>query len=197
MLREAVLDIVGLIKGAPISDLLIFGAFCAAVVVGAMQGTIRRLLGIVSILFAFLAAANLRDPVGDFLGRNWQQFPMGYSKMLAFGLVFAVLWIGLSILIQGFYKRTDIYAARPIVDEILGGLLGVVQGFLLLCVVIVILGSYTMPAPFPGEIDYVRQLHDIFINQSHIATSLRDGIIPVLVHSTGFLLPADIVAMFP
>ncbi len=197
MLRETVLDIVGLIKGAPISDLVIFGAFCAAVVVGAMQGTIRRLLGIASILFAFLAAANLRDPVGNFLGDNWQQFPTGYSKMLAFGLVFAVLWIVLSVLIQGFYKRTDIYAARPIVDEILGGVLGVIQGFLLLCVVIVILGSYVMPAPFPGEIDFVRQIHDIFINQSHIATALRDGIIPVAVHSIAFFLPADIVAMFP
>ena len=191
------MDIVGLIKGAPISDLVILGGFGVALVVGAMQGTIRRLLGILSIVFAFLASANLRDPVGDFLAHNWQQFPSGYSKFLAFALLFGVLWIGLSLLIQGFYKRTEIYAARPVVDELLGGALGLVQGFLLLCVVLVIFGSYTMPPPFSGEIDYLRQLQDILQNQSHIASALRDGAIPVLVHSTGFLLPPSIVAMFP
>lgn len=191
------MDIVGLIKGAPISDLVIFGGFFFAFVLGAMQGTIRRLLGIASILVAFLASANLRDPVGDFLSHNWQQFPTGYTKLLAFGLLFGALWIGTSLLIQGFYKRTDIYAARPVIDEILGGLLGLVQGFLLLCVGLVILGSYTMPSAFSGEIDYLRQVQDILLHQSHIAGGVRDGVIPVLVHGSAFLLPADIVAMFP
>jgi uncharacterized membrane protein required for colicin V production len=191
------LDIVGLIKGAPVSDLLIFGAFCAAFVVGAMQGAIRRLLGIASMLFAFLLSANLRDPVGNYLADNWRQFPAGYTKLLAFGLLFGVLWIGLSLLIQGFYKRTDIYAARPVVDELLGGFLGLVQGFLLLCVALVIFGSYTLPAPFPGEVIFVRQIQDVLLNQSHIAAALRDGALPVMIHSSGFLLPNDIVAMFP
>jgi uncharacterized membrane protein required for colicin V production len=191
------LDIVGIIKGAPISDLVILGGLFLAVVIGAMQGTIRRLLGIASILFAFLAAANLRDPVGDFLAHNWQQFPTGYCKLLAFGLLFGVLWIGLSLLIQGFYKRTDIYAARPVVDDLLGALLGLVQGVLLLCVAIVILGSYSLPSPFSGEIDFLRQAQDILVHQSHIASALRDGVIPTLVHGSAFLLPADLVAMFP
>jgi len=191
------LDIVGLINGAPIPDLVILGGFALAFVVGAMQGTIRRLLGIASILFAFLASANLRDPVGDYLSGNWQQFPAGYAKLLAFCLLFGALWIGSSLLIQGFYKRTEIYAAKPVVDEVVGGLLGLLQGFLLLCVAVVILGSYTMPAPFSGEIDYLRQVQDIIVNQSHIAGSLRDGLIPVLIHASAFLLPADLVAMFP
>jgi len=191
------LDIVGLIKGAPISDLVILGAFFAAFVVGAMQGAIRRLLGIASILFAFFLSANLRDPVGDFLAPNWLQFPTGYSKLLAFVILFGALWIGTSVLIQGFYKRTDIYATRPAVDEILGGLLGLVQGFLLLCVVLVILGSYVLPSPFPGEVPFLRQAQDILLNQSHIASTIRDSVIPVLIHSSGFLLPSDIVAMFP
>lgn len=191
------MDIVGLIKGAPISDLVIFSGLFACFVVGVMQGTIRRLLGILSIVFAFLASANLRDPVGDFLGRNWQQFPTGYTTMLAFGLLFGAFWVGLSILIQGFYRRTDIYATSPIVDEVVGGVLGLVQGLLLLCVVLVILGSYTMPAPFSGEIDHLRQVQDILLNQSHIAGAIRDGVIPVLIHSSGFLLPADLVKMFP
>jgi uncharacterized membrane protein required for colicin V production len=191
------LDIVGFINGAPIPDLVILGGFALAFVVGAMQGTIRRLLGIASILFAFLASANLRDPVGDYLSGNWQQFPAGYAKLLAFCLLFGALWIGSSLLIQGFYKRTEIYAAKPVVDEVVGGLLGLLQGFLLLCVAVVILGSYTMPAPFSGEIDYLRQVQDIIVNQSHIAGALRDGLIPVLIHASAFLLPADLVAMFP
>jgi uncharacterized membrane protein required for colicin V production len=191
------LDIVGFIKGAPISDLVILGAFALAFLVGVMQGTIRRLLGIASILFAFFLSANLRDPVGDFLAPNWLQFPAGYSKLLAFVILFGVIWIGTSVLIQGFYKRTDIYATRPVVDDILGGLVGLVQGFLLLCVVLVILGSYPLPSPFPGEVAYLRQVQDILLNQSHIAATIRDSVLPVLIHNSGFLLPSSIVAMFP
>lgn len=191
------MDIVGLIKGAPISDLVIFGAFFFCFVAGAMQGAIRRLLGIASILAAFLLAANLRDPLGDFLGNNWQQFPAGYSKLLAFCILFGVLWAGLSLVIQGFYKRTEIYASRPVVDEIVGGLLGLVQAFLLLCVAIVILGSYVLPAPFSGEVSYLRQVQDIVLNQSHITSALRSGVVPTLIHAVAYLLPADIVAMFP
>ena len=50
-----------------------------------MQGAIRRIVGIVSIVFAFLVAANLRDPVGGYLADQWQQYPSGYDHLLAFG----------------------------------------------------------------------------------------------------------------
>lgn len=93
------MDIVGTIRSAPLVDLALLIALFGFFFLGVMQGAIRRLLGIVSILFAFLLAANLRDPVGDFLAKNWTQFDLGYNRLLAFSIVFVVGTAALSIVI--------------------------------------------------------------------------------------------------
>jgi len=88
-------DIVTYIQSFNLFDLLVLLVFSVSFVIGFIQGTIRRLLGIASILFSFLLAANLRDPLGAFFAPHWQQFPAGYSYMIAFGLVFVTATIGL------------------------------------------------------------------------------------------------------
>ena len=54
-------------------DLLVvlfcFGMF----VLGFIQGTIRRVLGLASMLFSFLFAANLRDPLGSYLAAELER----------------------------------------------------------------------------------------------------------------------------
>ena len=49
--------------------------FMGFFVLGFAQGTIRRLIGIASILFSFLFAANLAEPLGDFLGGELDAVP--------------------------------------------------------------------------------------------------------------------------
>jgi membrane protein required for colicin V production len=189
-------DIIGFIRSAPLVDLAILIGLGAFLFVGVMQGAIRRLLGIISILFAFLLAANLRDPVGDFLAQNWTQFDVGYNRLLAFGIIFVVGGVGTSILIQGFYKRTDISAEHPIVDDVVGGLLGLAQGLLLVMLVVIILNSYTLPTPRSGDVSLLRDLQNA-IHQSHISGWMRDVPIPPFVHIASGLLPSDLVSVFP
>lgn len=191
------MDIVGAIRSAPLVDLAIVLGFCALFFLGVMQGAIRRILGIISILFAFLVAANLRDVVGDFLAQNWTQFDLGYNRLIAFGVVFAVGAVVLSIVIQGFYKRTEISAEHPIIDDVAGGLLGLLQGLLLLTLAVVIFNSYTLPAPHSGDISQLRQAQDLLIHQSHIAGAVKDLVAPPFIHVLSFLLPSDLVAVFP
>jgi uncharacterized membrane protein required for colicin V production len=164
---------------------------------GAVQGAIRRILGIMSIVFAFLVAANLRDPLGDYLAQNWHQFDSGYNHLLAFTIVFVVGAVASSIVIQGFYKRTEISAAHPILDEIVGGLLGLFQGLLLLIVVVIILNSSILPPAQSGDISQLRDAQNLIVNQSHIADGIRHGVVPPLVHVLTFLLPSDLVSVFP
>jgi uncharacterized membrane protein required for colicin V production len=52
-------DIGALLSGANLFDLVIFLSLFAAFLIGFMQGTIRRLLGILSMVFSFFLAANL------------------------------------------------------------------------------------------------------------------------------------------
>ena len=79
--------------------LFLFGMF----VLGFMQGTIRRLLGLGSMAFSFLFAASLTNVVGPFLADNWNQFPNEYAVMLGFLIVFVAANIAFSLIIQGFY----------------------------------------------------------------------------------------------
>ncbi|MGA3029920.1 MAG: CvpA family protein [Candidatus Limnocylindrales bacterium] len=191
------MDIVGAIRSAPLVDLGVVFGLCAFFFLGVMQGAIRRILGIIAILFAFLLAANLRDPVGDFLARNWTQFDLGYNRLIAFGGIFAVGTVALSIVIQGFYKRTDISAQHPIIDDVAGGMLGLLQGFLLLTLAVVIFNSYTLPTAQSGDVTLLRQAQDMLIHQSHITGAVRDIVVPPFIHVLSMLLPSDLVSIFP
>jgi len=191
------LDIFGFLKGAPIVDLGILVGFFGFFILGVMQGAIRRILGILSFVLAFLVAANLRDPVGDYLAQNWRQFDLGYSRLLAFVIIFLVGAVVSSIVIQGFYKRTEIYAKHPIVDDAVGGLLGLTQGILLLTMAVVILNSGILPPAQSGDVTPLRDAQDLIVHQSHIAGAIRDVVAPPFVHVLSFLLPSDLVSLFP
>ena len=69
-------------------DLLVVLACFGMFVLGFIQGTIRRVLGLAAMLFSFLFAANLRDPLGNYLASEWNQFPDEYAVMLGFGIIF-------------------------------------------------------------------------------------------------------------
>ena len=125
--------------------LILFGFF----VLGFAQGTIRRLLGLGAMMFSFLFAANLRDPLGAFLAQNWTQFPDEYAYMIGFGTIFLAAFIALSIAIQGFYKPQPLFEKARFVDEVIGGLLGMLQAVLLFVVVIIILDSFFLIPGIP------------------------------------------------
>ncbi len=190
------MDVLGTINSAPVIDLGIFLGLFLFFIIGMMQGAIRRVLGIISILFAFLIAANLRDPAGGVLADNWTQFSPGYNHLLALVIVFIAGAVASSVLIQGFYKRTEIYAKHPIVDDLIGGGLGLVQGALLLLVVVIILNSFTLPPAQSGDVSLLRGAQDV-IHKSTIAGGVKDVLAPPFVHILSFLLPSDLVAVFP
>src|SRR5215216_5419219 len=80
-------------------------------VLGFIQGTIRRLLGLASMLFSFLFAANLRDSLGTFLAANWNQFSDEYAVMIGFESFFVIATIPQDpnelILLRGFWEFLD------------------------------------------------------------------------------------------
>jgi uncharacterized membrane protein required for colicin V production len=188
---------VDFLNSVPIVDIVILLGFLAALLLGVMQGAIRRILGIISIVLAFLVAANLRDTLGDYLAQNWRQFDLEYNRLLAFSIAFSVGVVISSVVIQGFYKRTEIYAKHPIVDDVVGGLLGLAQGILLLIVAVVIFDSSVLPSAQSGDVSQLRYAHDLIVNQSHIADAIRHVVAPSFVHIFSFLLPSDLVSLFP
>jgi len=179
-------------------DLLVvlfaFGMF----VLGFIQGTIRRVLGLASMLFSFLFAANLRDPLGNYLAANWNEYPDQYAVMLGFGIVFIAATIAFTVVIQGFYHKQALFEKATFADEVIGGVLGVVQAFFLVGCIIVILDSFFLIPTIPktdNEFAWIRSFFDL-MNTSAFADLFRTRLIPGFITVFGLLIPTDIQAFY-
>lgn len=180
-------------------DLLIVLYFIGFFVLGFAQGTIRRLIGILSILFSFLFAANLNSSLGSFLADHWSQFPRPYSYMIGFGLVFVASAVALALVTQSYYKPQQLFQKARFADEILGGLLGIIQAALIFGFVLIILDTYFLlpnVPQFPAELPLLRDFW-VGIDNTQFALLFRNTLIPAIFVLIGLLIPDDIKARYP
>jgi uncharacterized membrane protein required for colicin V production len=181
-------------------DLVIFLALLAMFIVGYAQGVIRRILGIGAILFSLILGAQLREPLGAYLTNQWTTIAADYSYMVAFGAVFVAAAVSLSIGIQITYRPAPLFHRYPVLDEIVGGLLGVVEGFLILVAILLITDPYFSQDAFRdhaglGEFGLLRSLHE-WMDPTLTADVLRHSVIPGLLAVLGVLFPLDVRAHF-
>lgn len=182
-------------------DLVIFLALLAMFVLGYAQGVIRRLLGIGAIVFSLILAAQLRQPVGEYLAREWSTIAQTYSYMVAFGAVFVAAAVTISLGIQLTYRPAPLFDKYPVLDEILGGLLGVLEGFIILVAIFLILDPhYNLPEVREtvgfGEFTFLRSLHQL-LDDTLTADIVRHTIVPAVFAVFGFLFPQDVRDAFP
>lgn len=180
-------------------DLLIILYFIGFFVLGFAQGTIRRLIGILSVLFSFLFAANLAEPLGLFLGDNWTQFVRPYSYMIGFGMVFSASVIALALVVQSYYKPQQLFQKARFADEILGGFLGLLQAALIFGAVLVILDTFFLiPGipPDPQELPFLREFWG-GLNDTQFALLFRNTLIPASFVLIGLFIPDHIKTAYP
>ena len=192
------MDVVGTIKSLNLFDLLVLFFVFGFFVAGFIQGTLRRLIGLAILVVALLFASNLRDPLGSWLGQYWTQFPRAYSTMLAFGGSFVVIYLAGSILVQVFYRRTQLFKRSTLVDEVLGGVLGILQAALLIGAMIMILDSFfRVPGVVPAS-NEIGFLHDIyrFYDPSQTAILFRGTLIPAFLTLFAWITPAGLRNLF-
>lgn len=171
--------------------LLLIGGF----VLGLFRGAVRQLIGLGAFLVTFIVAAYVRTAIGDWIGQQSNGYSRDYVDMLGFLAAFIVLF-GVAILIIEIGGSTIHVTSRVVVDEVLGGLLGLGLAILALGSVIIILDTYYAANPPIGatELDLVRGLHQGF-ERSAIARALHDSLVPGLLALLGPLLPAEIRAV--
>jgi uncharacterized membrane protein required for colicin V production len=188
----------GDLGGVKTVDWLLLVFFLLFFVLGFAQGTIRRLIGIGSILFSFLFAANVADPLGTFLGNNWTHLPREYAYMIGFGTIFVAAALAFALVVQGFYRPQPLFEKARFVDEILGGLLGVLQAGIILLAVVIILDSFFLKniAKDPDEITFLRDLWTN-LNTSEIVRIFRETIIPAFFTLFGLFIPDSIKVYYP
>jgi len=173
--------------------LFLFGMF----ILGFAQGAVRRLVGILTMTFSFFLAMQLHVPLGQFLAKSWTQYPPEYSYMIAFLTIFIAAVIAFALLVQGTYKKVEVLAKYPVIDEIIGGLLGILQGFLFLLFITMALDIAFIPLyrPDPDELPFLRDVWGA-LNTSGFGQMLHQTVIPALVATTGFLVPAQVRALY-
>ena len=177
-------------------DLVIFLGLLAMFIVGYAQGVIRRLLGLGAIFFSLILGALLRPTVGQYLANEWTSIIPQYSYMVGFGAVFLASAVTLSLGIQISYRPAPLFTKYPVLDELLGGLLGVLEGFLFIVIFLLITDPYfNLDAAKDhaglGEFGIVRSLHE-FIDPTLVADVLRHSVIPVILTLFGFLFTQDV-----
>ena len=187
------------VEGASAIDLLIVVYFVAFFVLGFAQGAIRRLLGIASMLFSFLLAANLARPLGDFLSANWTQFPPEYSYMIGFLTIFVAGVVAFALVIQSYYHPQPLFKRARFADEALGGILGLVQAALLFGIVLVILDSFFAKPGIAQDAQELPFLRDLWnaLDGSKFAEPFRTTLIPAFFVVFGFFVPDSIEANYP
>lgn len=177
-------------------DLVILLALLAMFILGYAQGVVRRLLGIGAIVFSLILGAQLRQPVGEYLSHEWTTIAVEYSFMVGFGAVFVAAAVTLSLGIQLTYRPAPLFPKYPVLDELLGGLLGVIEGIIILVAILMITDPYFTNPSFKenagfGEFGLLRTVHD-WLDPTLTADILRHSLIPGIVAVFGFLFPLDV-----
>jgi hypothetical protein len=114
--------------------------------------------------------------------------------MLGFGIVFVAATIAFTVVIQGFYHKQELFQRASFADEIIGGLLGIVQALFLVGCIIIILDSFFRDPLIPksdNEFAWIRNFFDL-MNTSNFADLFRSRLIPGFITVFGLLIPADI-----
>ncbi len=192
------MDIVEFIRSMNLFDLMVVLVLFAMFIVGFVQGAVRRIVGIITITFSFFLAAQLSVPLGDFLISNWTTYPHEYSLMLGFLALFVAAVFAFFLVVQGTYSKTQIFAEHPVVDEVLGGFLGVIQGLLLLMFVTIVLDQYFLYAPSAAEVSEVPLLRPLWeaLNTSAFGSLLHQTVIPNFINLVGLLIPGYVKATY-
>ena len=188
------MNVVEFIEGLNLFDILVAFFVSAFFVVGYIQGTLRRALGLAIALVSLLIALNLRDPLGAWLAQYWTHLPRLYVEMLAAGGSFLTVYIAGSIAVQVFYRRTALFAKASAVDEFIGGVLGAFQALLLVGTVVLILDSfYAQPRSVvaAGELGLLRDIYN-FYDASQVVDVFRTSLLPLFFAIFGWIVPSDL-----
>jgi hypothetical protein len=119
--------------------------------------------------------------------------------MIGFGTVFLAAAIAFAVVVQGFYRPQPLFEKARFVDEILGGVLGVLQAGIILLAVIVILDSFFLVPGIPEdpqELDFLRDLWKS-LDESRIVDVFRSTLIPAFFTVFGLFIPSTIKAFYP
>jgi hypothetical protein len=114
--------------------------------------------------------------------------------MLGFGIVFVAATVAFTVVIQGFYHKQALFEKASFADEIIGGLLGIVQAlFLVGCIIFILDSFFVIPGILKSdnEFAWIRDFFNV-MNTSGFADLYRTRLIPGFIAVFGLLIPVGL-----
>lgn len=176
-----------------VADILLVLVFAAGFLLGFFQGVVRGLLAVGAWLVAFVLGANLIAPLGGYLASQWTSLDPGYVHMLAFGIATVALFVVFMIIIFVGAKGPRGFTSFALLDDLVGGLLGVLLAVLVMASSIVILGTFygTSTATAAQDVEWSAQLYR-GLTGSAIGPMIADTVVPLMGTVLGALMPQAI-----
>ena len=175
------------------ADILLILVLAGAFLIGFFWGVVRGLLGLAAWVVVFLLAAHLSaGPVGNYLTEQWRSYTPEYDHMLAFLICFGVLFTLALVLIQIGTRGSQDLSHYPMVDDIIGGLLGAAIAVLAIAAVIAMLRTFYEPVAASSNVaGWTTSLYSA-LRSSTIGGQLMSGFVPIMNTLFDPLLPASI-----
>ncbi|HHV61093.1 MAG TPA: CvpA family protein [Firmicutes bacterium] len=141
---------------------------------GAQRGFVRQVLGLAGTIVALILAFQNFEEVGDLI-MYYATIPRALANVLGFAIVCAII-IGMVSIIGHVWSRFIRLSPISILDSLGGAGFGLLKGFLIVCIILIILISL----PFKGVTD--------LIGQSSIARQVL-AIAPLIYERVEKILP--------
>jgi len=175
------------------ADVLVIVFVGLGFAVGFMRGTVRALLAVGAAALCFLFAAYVRVPLGNWLASNGSLDPF-YAQMLAFGAVFLATFIALLLVIM-FSRTPTSITSHPLVDDVVGGVVGAFAAVLVVAGLTVILASFYGISDVPATVEsgLVAETYRA-LSGSGIATAIQTTVVPWMAFLLGPVIPTEVLA---
>jgi len=151
--------------------LVILGSF---VFYGFYLGLVRMVLGLISSILSIIISINLYLHFYQWLGFLFKSFSENTGKIVSFIIVFIIVSVILEIIFRIIAKILKLITSLPIISFVngsLGGVLGLIQGILIIGVVIFVISHYV------GE------------NQKAAEIMLSSDLIPIFLKGINWIVP--------
>jgi uncharacterized membrane protein required for colicin V production len=172
-------------------DLFVVLCLAAGVFAGFTQGIIRTLLNCLVVLIAFVVASILRDPLFELL-TFWQAFTPEFRLEIVYAVLFVAVLVGGWFAVRAIWQRSRLPIPKSL-DEIGGGILGVLFAALVITFLMVVLDAFYTTAPDAATAGsgLLQDLYDA-LNASILVEFFRTALLPTFGVVLSPIVPDDI-----
>lgn len=180
-------------------DVVLVGFIAGWIFGGWRTGLLRRLIGIGFMIISFVVSAYLRYPIGAIALTFFKNIPTSYANLVGYAIAFPVILAGLHIASAFLLRKVSMTGITKELDQVLGAVVGGVEGILIIAAAIVILDTYfgtgTTLHQYSG-VGAIKSFTQAF-NASTTVHLLRGSVVPAVLAILGPLLPKDIKTIVP